>query len=104
MRTIDGNDGGPGIDTPAETVSFRHDWEGDESLAVEIASTVADVADVPPGDVERLYDRIDPDGLEALFAPRNDDVPRDAGQLQFRLAGCGITVYGDGVTIVRRLE
>lgn len=104
MKTIDQNDTGPGMDAAAETVSFRHDWNGDESLAMAIVSRVADVSETAPEDVERLYDRIDPDSLEALFEPRNDDVTRDAGQLQFHLEDCAITVYGNGLTIVRRQE
>ena len=43
---------------------------------------------------------VDPDALEALFAPRNGDEQRNRGHLTFPVAGCDVTVYAHGEVVV----
>ncbi|RBI60511.1 hypothetical protein DMJ13_18385 [halophilic archaeon] len=47
--------------------------------------------DLPP-----LYQSIDPDALEALFAPKDDGSKRSEGHVTFTHAGHHITVSSDG--------
>ena len=54
----------------------------------------------PPIDQEELgslYDVIDPEALDALFAPRADGSPRPVGEVSFQYAGYWVTVSSGGV-------
>lgn len=97
-------DGSSGTESTSRTIHFHYDWDGDESLSVAIASTVAELSDAESTELETLYGRVDPDALEAIFEPRTEPAGRNAGHVRFRFSGCEITVYGDGFTVVRRFE
>ncbi len=90
------------IDRKRKTAFVAHDWTGSESLATTIVSTVAELAESDPTEIERLYDRIDPDGLEALFAPAGDATDRTTGQVSFRLDAYAVTVHATGDIVVAR--
>ena len=104
MNASESNSPRPNAEPTAGTVTLRHDWDGDEPLAVSIVSAVARLADCEPEELPRLYDRIDPDSLEQLFQPCRETDLRNGGHLWFALGSYGVTVYGDGLVIVRRLE
>lgn len=71
-------------------------------LTAAIVSAVSEVADcddlVSEGDV--LYDVIDPDALERLFADCHDGTARTAGHVVFELRGCRVEVHADGNHVV----
>jgi hypothetical protein len=71
-----------------------------EPLAETVVWTVADARDVDPMDItEPLYETIDPDALEQLF---DGDTPgQSEHRIEFTLAGCDVTVYGDRRVVVR---
>ncbi|RKD93442.1 HalOD1 output domain-containing protein [Halopiger aswanensis] len=94
--------GGTRIDYETETAVVSHDWTGDDSLAETIIETIADLSGSDPADLDRLYDRIDPDSLETIFAPANGSVTRDSGQVSFRLDAYEITVHASGAVVVAR--
>ncbi len=104
MTVSEPNTPAPQGDPTAKTAHFQHDWDGDEPLSSTIVSTVATLSGTDPADLEVLYDTLDPDALDALFEPRPDNRRRDDGRVWFSLDGYGITVYGDGFVVVRRLE
>lgn len=59
-------------------------------------TAVADARGVDPLDLDqRLNEAVDPDALWHLFAPRQNGASRTGGQVQFSLADCEVTVYGD---------
>ena len=91
----------PTAPTP-ETISFQYDWNDDEPLSMRVVSAVAELTGCDPLALDRIYDRIDPDALEALFDP-GPETSRTEGHVRFRYGGCEITVYGDGFTVVRFL-
>ena len=97
--TID-NHGGPRIDPETKTAITSHDWEGNGSLATTIVSTVAALSETTPDELDRIYDRIDPDSLETLFAPANGAARRNAGQVSFRLDRYTVTVHASGTIVV----
>lgn len=103
--------GGPGAgdrggsDDRAETrTEGRASADSRDRLTVAVVMAVSDASDVPPEELrDRLHDRLDPDALNDLFADRRDGTPRRGGRLVFPMAGCEVTVYGDGqVVAVRR--
>lgn len=72
----------------------------DEPVSAAIVRTVSAVKGREPCSLEPLADIIDPDALDALFAPRPDDTPRAGGRLSFSYSGCRITVDdGEFVTV-----
>ncbi|SEW02922.1 HalOD1 output domain-containing protein [Natrinema salifodinae] len=94
--------GRPRIDPDRKTAFVSHDWTGADSLTNTIVSTVAELSGTDPIELDRLYDRIDPESLETLFAPANGAAGRNTGQVSFRLDGYTITVHATGDIVVER--
>ncbi|MFC6837769.1 HalOD1 output domain-containing protein [Halomarina ordinaria] len=75
------------------------------SLACDVVRTVAAVRGVPPATLEhRLYDAVDADALERLFAARPDGSARRPGRASFVLAECRVVVEADGGVVAYRLD
>ena len=92
--------GGSRIDPSAKTAVVSHDWDGETSLSETIVSTIATLSGTRPDELERLYDRVDPDSLETLFAPTNGAARRNDGRVSFRLDGYAVTVHATGTVVV----
>lgn len=82
----------------------------DTSLSQTIVEAVAeregvDVTDVEPPEYEPLYAVVNPEALDALFAPAATGRPRPSGSVSLVYAGYDVTVYGDGrVELSKRTE
>ncbi|WP_207588185.1 HalOD1 output domain-containing protein [Halomontanus rarus] len=76
-------------------------YAADESVSEAVVETVASVSGVDPVELDPLYYTIDPDALDALFAPRPaaGDLPRDV-RLSFSYVGLRVTVTAAGRIIV----
>jgi len=73
-----------------------------EPLSHAVVVAVAERNGVDPLDLdERLYDCIDPDALDRLFASAGPDA---CGTVQFVMAGCHVTVSGDRLVTVEQLH
>ncbi|MFC7153866.1 HalOD1 output domain-containing protein [Halomarina halobia] len=72
-------------------------------LDERIVRTVAAVRGIDATALEqRLYEAVDPDALEQLFARRPDGSRREWGRTSFDLAGCRVVVdTREGVTAYR---
>lgn len=75
--------------------------ETGQSLSFEIIEAVADregvdTTDIEPPAYEALYDVINPEALDALFAPRTDGSPRTNGRVEFTFCGYDVVVSSDG--------
>ncbi|WP_266081945.1 HalOD1 output domain-containing protein [Haladaptatus caseinilyticus] len=66
------------------------------SLANQILNAITEVDDRSVDDFEPLYEVIDPDALDALFAPQVDGSSRAVGNISFQYAGYWVTVSSDG--------
>ncbi|WP_227354912.1 DUF7504 family protein [Haladaptatus salinisoli] len=99
---MDGEDGsGRSSESGVTKVHEPNAWRSDRMLGTTVVETVAEAAGVTPADIEvPLYDVIDPDALDALFAPRPDGRDRTAGTVSFALHGHYVTVSADGVVEV----
>jgi len=65
-----------------------------EPLSHAVVVAVAELNGVDPLELgERLYDCIDPDALDTLFASTGGDT---CGTVQFTMAGCHVDVSADG--------
>ena len=69
---------------------------GTRSLTDAVVEAVADERGVDETALEPLYEVVEPDALERLFAPRPDGSPRTTGRVIFEMAGCEVTVRSDG--------
>lgn len=79
------------VETPTRTPSMT------------VVAAVADARGVDPLELEPLANAIDPEALDRLFADTYDGHSRTAGYLTFEVAGCDVTVTGDGeVSVTQR--
>lgn len=75
----------------------RYDSGGPSKLTTTLVHALAEFADTDVTEMEEtLYDRVDPDALDQLFAPRSDGTPRSEGHVTFTLAGHLVMVTSDG--------
>ncbi|WP_227355880.1 HalOD1 output domain-containing protein [Haladaptatus salinisoli] len=76
-------------------------WHTEPPPSTTIVERIAARAEVSSDDLEPLYAAIDPDALDALFAPRPNGSDRTGGQVTFTYAGYAVTVTSDrsGVSI-----
>ena len=93
-------------DTSTEEVVLYHDWEHDDSVSATIIEGVAAVTDTPKTDLDPpLYEIVDPDALDKLCQPLNNDVLRDgSGQLTLPLQGCTVTLDWSGRITIEPLD
>lgn len=79
-----------------------NDGEAFESIASKIVSAVAEQEGTDPAELEpSLYDRIDPEALNALFAPTETGQPRSGGHVEFTYCGHDVRAYSDGRVRIR---
>ncbi|USZ70914.1 HalOD1 output domain-containing protein [Natronosalvus halobius] len=76
--------------TPTQSVSSN-------SPVTTVVELVADREGTDPMELQPpLYDVIDPEALNALFAPTSRGQSRESGQVSFRYLGYDVTVRADG--------
>lgn len=81
--------------TPTQSVSSS-------SPVTTVVELVADREGTDPMELRPpLYDVIDPEALNALFAPTSRGRLRESGQVSFEYLGYDVTVRGDGDVSVR---
>ncbi|AFK19738.1 hypothetical protein E6P09_01470 [Haloferax mediterranei ATCC 33500] len=109
-RVLQGNDVGWNTGTSEEVVA-RHDWDGQDTLAVTVVSATAQLIDKDVSELPPLSETIDPDALSRLFAPLSrepasgEPIVRGSkgsarGRVRFRYAACDVTVWADGTVMV----
>ncbi len=79
----------------------RSESSPESSLSFEVIAAVAEREGVDPTEIEpptydALYDVINPEALDSLFAPREDGTPRAAGRVEFPFCGYQVVVTSDG--------
>ena len=79
------------------TYYAHHDPNGAADLTTTIVHALADVmGDDVTGTEFSLYDSVDPDALDRIFAPKRDGTPRPPGHVAFSVEGYRVTVYSSG--------
>lgn len=79
------------------TYYAQHDPTGAADLTTTVVHALADVMGVDVTGTEfSLYDSVDPDALDRLFAPKADGTPRPPGHVAFGVQGYRVTVYSSG--------
>jgi len=85
-----------------QTDTYRAEWDpaSEEDLGTRVVVAIAEVANLEHTELTPLNDVIDPDALNALFAPRKDGVERPGGRVQFSLSGHEVTVDSSGRIVI----
>ncbi|MDQ2048949.1 HalOD1 output domain-containing protein [Natronolimnohabitans sp. A-GB9] len=84
----------------------RSDATTTDSVCYEVIAAIAeregvDPTEIEPPEYDALYDVINPEALEALFAPREDGTSRGTGRVEFEFSGYHVVVTSDGDVDVR---
>lgn len=81
----------------AENDIYReiHEWVSSKSLSETVVTALADFKGVDVTEIEPLYENIDPDALEALFAPNGNGF-RHNGQISFSFNDKYVTIHSHG--------
>jgi Halobacterial output domain 1 len=66
-----------------------------DSLSTHVLTTVADAKECTPDDLEPLYNVINPEALDELFAPRTNGTMRANGSVSFQYDGYWVTVTSE---------
>ncbi|APW99205.1 hypothetical protein CHINAEXTREME_16135 [Halobiforma lacisalsi AJ5] len=85
--------------------------EGDDvqPLSFEVIAAIAeregvDPTEIEPPEYDALYDVVNPEALDSLFAPREDGTPRGTGQVEFQFCGYHVVVTSEGEVDVSESE
>ncbi|WP_277542716.1 HalOD1 output domain-containing protein [Haloarcula laminariae] len=65
-------------------------------VSYRVVEAICREAGAAPAELDPLYDSIDPDALDALFATAPSGPDRIGLRVSFRFAGYRVTVSGDG--------
>ncbi|QLG47611.1 HalOD1 output domain-containing protein [Natrinema halophilum] len=88
----------------------RSDSTVSQSISFEVIATVAeregiDPTALEPPEYQALYEVINPEALDALFAPRENGRERPTGRVEFPFCGYHVVVSSDGeVTVSESVE
>ncbi|TYL36591.1 hypothetical protein CV102_21295 [Natronococcus pandeyae] len=79
----------------------RSDTATTNSLSYEVITAVAEREGVEPTEIEppeydALYEVVNPEALDSLFAPRENGAHRATGYVEFDYCGYHIVVTSDG--------
>ncbi|MFC6769680.1 HalOD1 output domain-containing protein [Natrinema soli] len=87
----------------------RSDATVAQSVSFDVIAAVAeregiDPLDLEPPEYEALYDVVNPEALDSLFATRENGRQRPTGCVEFPFCGYQVTVASDGEVEVSALE
>lgn len=79
----------------------RAEVNADQSVSYDVIAAVAeregvDPTDIEPPEYEALYDAVNPEALDSLFAPRTDGTDRTTGRVEFTFCDYYIVVTSEG--------
>uniref|UniRef100_UPI003672BD03 HalOD1 output domain-containing protein n=1 Tax=Cryptosporangium minutisporangium TaxID=113569 RepID=UPI003672BD03 len=87
----------------------RSDGDELQSLSFEVIVAVAeregvDPTDTDPPEYDALYEVVNPEALDALFATRENGTARTNGHVSFPFCGYHVVVTGEGEVEVSELD
>ncbi|MFB9809142.1 HalOD1 output domain-containing protein [Haladaptatus pallidirubidus] len=89
--------------THSNNISSRPPTHQSDSLSKRVVEAVAHVVNCSSSELEPLYNVVDPDALDSLFAPMDGKMRTDV-KLEFEYAGCDVVVYSSGAIDVVELN
>ena len=91
---FDDQDGGDGV------VRARFEWSS-TTPSTAVIETVAAATGRDPMTIESLYERVDPDALDALVSPSGSASGNGNVTVSFSFADRSVTVHRNGEVVVR---
>ncbi|ELY97493.1 hypothetical protein C482_12759 [Natrialba chahannaoensis JCM 10990] len=80
---------------------FQHDPDGTALITTTIVHALSSIADTDVSQGEfSLYDSVDPDALNRLFASKADGTERSGGHVAFMALDHEVYVYANGDVII----
>ena len=87
----------PTYDSEEGVYRLHHDFGGDGRLSLTILVGLERISlDEPDREAGSLFEAVDPDGLDALFAPGTPLPVRNDGTVTFPTGDYRVTVHADG--------
>lgn len=80
-----------------------HDFQRDRSISTTIVIAMSRASETEPNDLPPLYEAVDPDALDAVFASPGKQPGRTDVTVRFPYAGHEVSVHGDGEICVYEL-
>jgi CheY-like chemotaxis protein len=109
-RSADGQGDAPAVVSDAPPASDRgeslsvHDWHAPVELGTTIVDAVATRGEFDVGDLDPLYEVVDPETLERLLEPRADGGDRGDVRVRFAFGGFDVAVDHDGTIAIRPVD
>jgi hypothetical protein len=94
----------PSFEPATGAYTFTHDWQTDGPLWIRIVDALESIPEVDTPESPFVFEAVDPEALDALFAPASDDRSRSAGMVVVPIAGSLVTVWADGTVQIRQPE
>lgn len=91
----------PEYDPGSRAYRLSYDPDDERELSTVVVSAVSALTGVPIEELE-LNGVVHPGALNLLFRDRPNGSPRAGGTLVFTLAGCEVTLEGEGEIVLRR--
>lgn len=89
-------------DDETNTYRTRYKGEADDSLSTAVVKAVAEFLELPPTELDPLYEVFDPEVLDKLYEATGGFVePEEEGSLTFTYSRCEVTVFWSGIIEVR---
>ncbi|WP_247003989.1 HalOD1 output domain-containing protein [Halosolutus gelatinilyticus] len=87
----------------------RSDADEGMSLSYKVIAAIAeregiDPIDLEPPEYDALYDAVNPEALDSLFAPRENGASRSTGRVEFPFCGYHVAVTDSGEVELAELE
>ena len=80
---------------------MEYQIDSDESVTEAIITATQQSTECDSNPDQQLYDVLDPDALDKLFAPVDKDTPRQGGRVSFRYGNCHVIVKnGESLSII----
>lgn len=99
-----GMTGSLGFDGSGKRRRLRYERRENEPTSVAVATALAEFSDEDvTNSSTRLYEYVDPDALDALFADRHDGTSRGGGRVRFDVEDVTVVVRPNSVQIYPRI-
>jgi hypothetical protein len=94
----------PSFEPRTGAYTFVHDWRNDAPLWLRIVDAIESISGIDTPESPFLFEALDPEALDALFAPIDDGRSRSAGMVVVPIADTLVTVWADGTVQIRQPE
>jgi hypothetical protein len=84
--------------------TFVHNWKTDGPLWIQIVDALDSIPEIDTPESPFLFEAVDPEALDELFAPASDGRSRSAGMVVVPIADTLVTVWADGTVQIRQPE